>query len=63
MKKVLILLIVVGLLISACCIQVAVESTDEVDADSIDNGYFGDPLGGPVLCGGGDNDGGDGLQG
>ena len=58
MKKILILLIVMGLLISTCCIQVAAESTDDVDADSIDNGYFGGSVGGPAPCGGGSNGGG-----
>ena len=63
MRKMLVLLLVVGFLISACCIQVAAESTDDVDVDSIDNGYFGGPSGGPVPCGGGDNDDGGGTPG
>jgi hypothetical protein len=63
MRKILALLLIAGLLISACCIQVAAESTDEENADSIDSEPFGDPLGGPVPCGGGDNDGGGGIPG
>jgi hypothetical protein len=63
MKKILALLLIAGLLISACCIQVAAESTDDVDADSIDNEYFGGPHGGLVPCGGEAGNGGNGTLG
>jgi hypothetical protein len=63
MRKILALLLIAGLLVSACCIQVAAESTDDVDADFIDNEPFGGPLGGPVPCGGGDSSGSGGTPG
>jgi hypothetical protein len=56
-------LLIAGLLVSACCIQVAAESTDDVDADFIGDEYFGGPPGGSVPCGGGEGNGGGGLPG
>jgi hypothetical protein len=63
MRKILALLLIAGLLVSACCIQVAAESTDDVDADSIDDEPFEGPPGGPVPCGGGNGDGSGGTPG
>ena len=62
MRKILVLLLIAGLLVSACSIQVAAESTDEVDADFIGDEPFGDSPGEPVPCGG-DNNGSGGIPG
>jgi hypothetical protein len=63
MRKILALLLIAGLLVSACCIQVAAESTDDVDADFIGDEYFGGPPGGSVPCGGGEGNGSGGVPG
>jgi hypothetical protein len=64
MRKILVLLLMAGLLISACGIQVAAESLCEEDVSFSTEESFGDPLGEPVPCGGGGgSDGGGGLPG
>ena len=63
MKKMMILLLVVGLLISACCIQVAAESLYKEDVSFSLEEPLGGPPGGLVPCGDGNSDGGGGLPG
>ncbi|MBU7048005.1 MAG: hypothetical protein HXS54_16320 [Theionarchaea archaeon] len=64
MRKMIVLLLVIGLLVGAF-ISVAGESEENLSQNtfSFDGEDLGDPLGGLVLCGGGDNDGGGGVPG
>ena len=52
MKKMMILLLVVGLLVGACCIQVAAESLYKEDVSFSLEEPLGGPPGGSVPCGG-----------
>ena len=63
MKKMMILLLVVGLLISACCIQVAAESLSKENVSFSLEEPLGGPPGGSVPCGGGEGNGSGGLPG
>ena len=63
MRKILALLLIAGLLVSACCIQVAAESLCKEDISFSTDEPFGGPPGGPLPCGGGNGDGSGGLPG
>ena len=61
MRKMLILLLVVGIFLGTCVFQVAAEPIYEENISSVSNkGPTGDPLGDPVPCGG-EGDGGRGI--
>ncbi|MBU7044802.1 MAG: hypothetical protein HXS54_00075 [Theionarchaea archaeon] len=62
MKKILVLLLIVGLLVSACSIQVAAESTYGEDVSFLIEESSEYPFGNPVPCGG-EGDGGGGTPG
>jgi hypothetical protein len=63
MRKILALLLMAGLLISACCIQVAAESLYEEDISFSLEEPLGGSVGGLVPCGGEAGNGGGGTPG
>jgi hypothetical protein len=62
MKKILVFLLIAGLLVSACSIQVAAESTYGEDVSFLEEGPAEYSPGDPAPCGG-EGDGGGGLPG
>ena len=63
MKKILVLLLIAGFLVSAFCIQVAAESFYGEDVSFLIEGSTESPLGDPVPCGGEAGSGGGGTPG
>jgi hypothetical protein len=63
MRKVLVLLLMAGLLLGACAFQIVAESIYVEGEDFTFDETLGDPVGGPIPCGGGEGNGGGGLPG